>query len=345
MVSKSAVKGLSFNAKALREERRRNRLSDPKPRAVRARGPNTVLKHHVLLGTALEWAWKQRWIGENVARRATHPTRVPYDGAIFDTEQLRLFLGAARRELPLRMYALFLTAATTGLRQSELLAAQWEGLGPDGTLMIRKALVRVPGQPWALKVPKSRAGNRPVVLDNRVLEVLRELRAEQQRERELLGDRYHDHGFIFATRDGRPLRGHDVVSRFYKPLLERAGLPPVPMKNLRHSHLSHMQRVGAPVSVAQQRAGHSNARITLDVYTKAQADEQRDPARRIADDLLGASGSRAASSPLGQERTRTGHTRDTADGDRGGDPTQERHGSGIDGILGGHPIGGAEGNR
>jgi hypothetical protein len=55
--------------------------------------------------------------------------------------------------------------------------------------------------------------------------------AEQQQERELLGDRYGDHGLIFCTRDGRPLHGHDVVSRFYKPLLVAAGLPSVPMKN------------------------------------------------------------------------------------------------------------------
>jgi integrase len=85
-------------------------------------------------------------------------------------------LGRARRDLPLRMYALFLTAATTGLRQSELLGACRPDLHADGTLLIRQALVRVPGKPWAFKVPKSRAGNRPVVLDDRALEVLRALR-------------------------------------------------------------------------------------------------------------------------------------------------------------------------
>jgi integrase len=326
--------------------RPRNRVSDPRPCAARSRGPNTVRKHLVLIGTVLRRAWKQRKIAENVAALATPPKAKPYDGLIFDTEQLQLFLGQARRDCPLRVYALFLTAATTGLRQSELLGARWSDLSSDGTLSIQQALLRVPGAGIVKKAPKSRAGNRPVVLEDRVLDVLRELRAEQQQERSLLGDRYHDHGLIFCTRGGRPLNAHDLVLRWYQPVVRAAGLPVdeatgrplVPFKNLRHSHLSHLQRVGAPVAVAQRRAGHSTPSITLQVYTKAQVDEQRDPVRRIVDELLPDRGRAAAperrTPGCGQERTHRGHERNGSRGPSQPHSAAERHGSGIDGVLG-----------
>jgi integrase len=83
-----------------------------------------------------------------------------------------------------------------------------------------------------------------------------------------------------------PLHARNVVAREYKPLLEAAGLPPIPWKNFRHSHLSHLQRAGAPIAVAQQRAGHASSQLTLDVYTKVQVDEQRGAVRRIEAELF-----------------------------------------------------------
>jgi integrase len=120
-----------------------------------------------------------------------------------------------------------------------------------------------------------------------VLEVLREVRAEQARDRNELGEAYQDRGLIFRTKDGRPLHAHNFVERDYKPLLDQAGLPYIPFKNFRHSHLSHLERIGTPIAVTQQRAGHSSPVITLGVYTKVAADEQRASVRRIEAELFG----------------------------------------------------------
>jgi len=80
------------------------------------------------------------------------------------------------------------------------------------------------------------------------------------------------------------------------------------------SHLSHLQRVGAPVPVAQRRAGHSTPSITLQAYTTAQADEQRDPVRRIVDELLPL---RAALDRHPADVDRSGHRTATSGTDRG----------------------------
>jgi integrase len=167
----------------------------------------------------------------------------------------------------------------------------------------------VPKQGIVRKAPKSRTGRRPVVLADEVLAVLREVRAEQARERAILGEAYQDNDLIFCTRDGRPLHAHNLVERDYKPLLKKAGLPPMPFKNLRHSHISHLSRIDAPIAVTQQRAGHSSSKITLDIYTKTAADEQRDAVRRIASELFPAtSGHGVATGGQNGERQTSGKT-------------------------------------
>lgn len=46
--------------------------------------------------------------------------------ATLDLEQVRLFLGEARRSSP--YYRLYLAALTTGARQGELLGLRWKGV-------------------------------------------------------------------------------------------------------------------------------------------------------------------------------------------------------------------------
>ena len=42
--------------------------------------PNTVIKHHAIIRSALQWAVKHRYIRENVADFANRPERVKYHG-------------------------------------------------------------------------------------------------------------------------------------------------------------------------------------------------------------------------------------------------------------------------
>jgi integrase len=49
----------------------------------------------------------------------------------------------------------------------------------------------------------------------------------------------------------------NIVNRYYKPLLERAGLPPIRFHDLRHSCLSLLAQRGEPIRDLQALAGHA----------------------------------------------------------------------------------------
>jgi integrase len=251
----------------------------------RGLGPNGLRAQHRVLRAALRRAGKRGLIAGDPAFQAELPKAAPYDVAIYDSEQLRLFLGEAKRTS--RYYLLYLVAATCGLRQSELLGARWQDLAPDGTFHVRQAFVRVPGVPPErhFKAPKTTRSRRAVVIDEPVMALLQEHRAAQQRERTAQGAAYCDGDLIFCQANGKALHGQNLVERDYKPILRRAGLPPIPFQNLRHSHLSHLERQGTPLSVISERAGHADPGTTMRRYVRPTPDQQRDAARGTSADL------------------------------------------------------------
>jgi integrase len=50
---------------------------------------------------------------------------------------------------------------------------------------------------------------------------------------------------------------------------------------LRHSHITHLLKAGVHPKIASERAGHSSVAITMDVYSHAVPDMQREAAEKI----------------------------------------------------------------
>ncbi len=81
---------------------------------------------------------------------------------------------------------------------------------------------------------------------------------------------------MFASKHGKPLDAQNVVNRFFKPLLQRAGLPPIRFHDLRHSCLSLLAQRGEPIRDLQALAGHATAVFTLQRYTPTTMTLRRD---------------------------------------------------------------------
>jgi integrase len=75
---------------------------------------------------------------------------------------------------------------------------------------------------------------RAVGLPPRAVRALREHRKRQLKEKVRAGVGWQDNGLVFTTSKGTPLEAQNVVSRSFKPLLGRAGLPPIRFHDLRH---------------------------------------------------------------------------------------------------------------
>ena len=93
------------------------------------------------------------------------------------------------------------------------------------------------------------------------------MHSKRQAEEKLRATDYEGSGLIFATRKGTPLDAQNVVNRHFKPLLNRAGLPPIRWHELRHTCATLLLAKGVHPKIVSEMLGHANISITLDTYS------------------------------------------------------------------------------
>jgi integrase len=76
----------------------------------------------------------------------------------------------------------------------------------------------------------------------------------------------HDSGYGFTSPDGLPLHPGYLTERL-RLLVNRAGLPPIRLHDLRHGAASLAHSAGAYIKPIQHQLGHANIRVTADICT------------------------------------------------------------------------------
>jgi integrase len=227
--------------------------------------PSTVRRIHAVLHKALEEAVKGDLIPRNPAAHANKPKVKQDEIDPLDASQAAAFLKAAKGD---RFEALYILCLMCGLRQGEALALRWRDIDLDeGKLRVNLQLQRVrDGGGLQFSEPKN-ASRRTVGLPQRAVNSLKSQRKLQLEEKLRAGPLYQDGDLVFASGHGTPIDAQNVVNRYYKPLLKRAGLPPIRFHDLRHSCLSLLAQRGEPIRDLQALAGHATAAFTLQRYT------------------------------------------------------------------------------
>jgi integrase len=236
--------------------------------AVRHKVYNII---HAALGQAL----KLDMVTRNVADAVSRPRVIRKHVETLSTAQAKVFLEAAASD---RLYALFLLAIHTGMRQGELLALQWSDVDlKKRVLSVRHTLSPIGRTLEATKTPGS---VRRIELTRAAAKALK---AHQART---LAEGLRASPFVFCDTQGGPINKDNLMHRSFRPILEQAELPPVTFHALRHTCASLLLSQGANVKQIQELLGHSSSRVTLDVYAHLMPTMQREAMDKL-DRLLG----------------------------------------------------------
>lgn len=244
----------------------------------RALAPKTVLEIHLIIRGALDHALEHEVVGRNVALLARVPrppaVRTPEPQA-WTAEQLQAFLRAAAGH---RLFPAFWLSAFTGMRRSELLALRWTDIDLNAcTVSINRGLVAV-GYELHESRGKTANARRRIDLDPTTVSVLAAWRQWQQTEQHVTGIEPSE--FVFTDREGEPVHPH-AISQSFERIVARAGLPPIRLHDVRHTHATLLIKAGVPVKVVSERLGHAKPAFTIDTYQHVLPGMQAEAARTI----------------------------------------------------------------
>lgn len=241
--------------------------------------PKTVRNVHTMVHAALANAVRWRYVLENVAEQVKPPRVRRRKPTVWTAAQMRKFLKFISTD---RFYALYLLAATTGLRRAEVCGLRWPAIDLDqATLTVEPdTLVVVNGR---AEDSDGKTDNAPrlLSLDRVTVRALREWREAQRSERVFFDRDYEGSDRVFTWENGRDVNP-DVIRQRFNRLSERCGLPHIRLYDIRHTYATTALKSGVNPKIVSTRLGHASVAFTLDVYSHALPGMDRDAAHEIA---------------------------------------------------------------
>jgi integrase len=211
------------------------------------------------LGTALRAAIPLKLISSNPVPEIRKPKAPDPELQVYTAEQVSQFLRAAKKD---RLYALYVLALDSGMRQGELFALDWPDVDfKAGSVHVQRSLEEIDGI-LRIKEVKTKKGRRRIELSQVTLNALNE-----HRQRMLIEGHDVKAGPVFVATEGGRLRKSHVVQRSYEPIIEAAGLPRIAFKELRHTCATLLLLADVNPKIVSERLGHSKIQITLDTYS------------------------------------------------------------------------------
>lgn len=238
--------------------------------------PQTVRKNKIILHSILEYAVSQRWITEN-----------PCVGTIWrkdmeiDVSEKHNYLTASEAKKLMELVAPYSTFNTiikllllTGLRSGEALGLTWDKIDFEAkTIFVDKTLTYVKGR-YFLSTPKTPMSIRKIVIDGETVEMLRQHKMEQDRQKQIIGSAWLEPDAVFTSATGHYYDRSLLNTQFRRFMERHSELPRITIHGLRHTHASLLILAGENLDAISKHLSHASADITSRVYAHLMSEVQ-----------------------------------------------------------------------
>ncbi|WP_327375058.1 site-specific integrase [Streptomyces sp. NBC_01216] len=232
----------------------------------------TAHQAHRTIRTALNEAVRRQHLTSNPASIAKAPKVEEEEVEPYTVEEVQHLLAEAAKH---RNTARWVIALALGLRQGEVLGMQWEDVDFElGVIRVRRGRLRPrykhgcgdrcgrkPGFcPQKIntrretKNAKSRAGQRPIGAPDELLQLLRQHKEDQARERARARDLWTEKGYVFTSPTGEPLNPNTDYHK-WKELLKAAGVRDARLHDARHTAATVLLILGVSDAVVDSIMG------------------------------------------------------------------------------------------
>lgn len=245
-----------------------------KPGDIQSWVTGLTTTHHLAASTArtvyntvnsvFRAAVQDRMIPSNPCTGTKLPAVPPKRVVPLSVEQIR---DLAER-IPARYKGLVLLGAATGLRPGELFGLQLRHVDLlNATVSVEQQIQQTAKHGVYVGPPKTPRSDRTVPLPRMAIDALKahleEFSASGQES------------WLFTAPEGGPVVYTHFMDGSWRPACARAGIPKgTGPHNLRHHYASLLIKHGESVKTVSERLGHTNAAMTLNIYTHLWPDSE-----------------------------------------------------------------------
>lgn len=220
----------------------------------------------------------------------------PIEEKYLERWELEEFLEAVREHGLKHDKEWFYLLAFSGMRVGEMLSLKWSDINfTTNEIRIIKTLYNPNNnmREYELTPPKTMGSIRTIVMEDEIMDVLKEHRKQQtklkMKYRHQIDD-YHDENFVFCRTNGYPFSQHDIWERM-KRLVKRTNIKKNASPHiLRHTHISMLTEANVDIATIMERVGHEDMKTTMNIYThvtkKMKQDASEKVKRLFGDDLF-----------------------------------------------------------
>lgn len=242
----------------------------------------TILQHYVVLHAFFENAKEDEIIMSNPMDRMKAPkprkNEIISEPTFYGKSLIKYILKCADKEPPMWRALMFLTI-DSGCRCGEAIALRWEEIDfRNGIVTICRNAQYTPEKGVYICSPKN-GKNRKIYINQNVLDILAEWKKIQ--EIELKSKKISHTGYCFTKKDGNimmPGCFNAYLNRFGK----KYSIQGIHPHALRHSMATLSITNGADIVSISKKLGHSKVSVTLNVYSHATEEAQKQASTVLA---------------------------------------------------------------
>lgn len=220
----------------------------------------------VIFNKAVEW----QVIKESPMKNLSRPKIEKREMTIYNEEDLTKLIEALYKEhVVWRIY--FLTAALAGMRRGEVIALQWNNVDFDNDCIVLNKSIPFfeDGKPH-LKGTKTNERERIIYMPKWYMKELKKFKKFWDEEKHAAGDKWIGGNDEYLYHDGfGKVYTPSQVNKMWGAIVERHDLKYIRPHDLRHTMITYLLNRGESPFNVSKRAGHSDVKITTDIYGHA----------------------------------------------------------------------------
>lgn len=218
--------------------------------------PKTIRHNLSFISDVFSYAVKMDLLSDNPCRKVTIPKGEVKEKPIYSQEEMALLLTRISGE-PTKYRAFFFLIAYSGFRRSEMLGLEWKDVDFEhNVITVKRTSNYTAGRGTYTDTTKTKRSQRVLKISPYIMDILKELKDEQDEEALRLGDKWVETDRLFVKWDGSPMNNQTPYG-WLKEFCEKNELPFYGIHSFRHFAASALISAGLDVTTVSGALGHS----------------------------------------------------------------------------------------